>query len=255
MYMKLLAIIGSPKPNGNTYHAVKLVEDRLMEKSADIEFELIQLSKLKLDTCKGCYLCLSAGEERCPIKDERENLEMKLQQADAVIFASPVYTYNVSWIMKNFLDRFAYRCHRPDFHGKKAMVIATTGAVGLGFVIMLMSFMLGAMGFIISAKAGITYSPLHEKNDKRTTKEMKRLQKQTDNFFIHIMNTDPVKPSLLKLIVFKKQQKAFAKAPQNQADFQFWNNKEWLEKKERYYYKVHVNPIKYLVASGISKIL
>ena len=253
--MKVLAIVGSPRTNGNTYKVINQIEQRLAEKKNTVEFEYVQLSKTNLETCKGCYVCLEKGEENCPLKDERENLEQRIKQADAVIFASPVYTYNVSWIIKNFLDRFAYRCHRPDFHGKKAMIVISTGAVGLVFVEFMLSFMIGAMGFITCAKAGLTCAPLHEMDEKRTIKETLKLNKQVDLFYSKIIDKKPVKPSFVKLLTFKMQQNAFSKAPQRSADFKFWKGKGWLEKKEYYYYKVHVGKIKKLIASLVCKIM
>jgi multimeric flavodoxin WrbA len=253
--MKIVAIVGSPRTNGNTYKIIKQIEQRLVEKDRTVEFEYVQLSKVKLETCKGCYVCLEMGEEYCPLKDDRGNLELRMKQADAVVFSSPVYTYNVSWIMKNFLDRFAYRCHRPDFHGKKAMVVISTGAVGLGVVEFMLSFMIGAMGFITCAKAGLTYAPLHERNEERTKKEIRKLNKQVDLFYSKIIEIEPIKPSFIKILTFKMQQKAFSKAPQRAADFKFWQSKGWLEKNEDYYYNVRVGNVKKLLASFVCKII
>jgi multimeric flavodoxin WrbA len=252
--MKVLAIVGSPRTNGNTYKTIKKIEQRFVDKDKTVEFEYVQLSMAKLETCKGCYVCIEKGEEKCPLKDDRENLDLKMKQADAVIFASPVYTYNVSWIMKNFLDRFAYRFHRPDFHGKKAMVVISTGAVGLGFVEFLLSFTIGAMGFITCAKAGTTYAPLHERNEKKTRKETRKLNKQVDIFYRKIIDKKPIKPTFIKLLTFKMQQKAFSKAPQSSADFKFWKGKGWLEKRENYFYQVHIGNINKMLASLLSKL-
>ena len=252
--MKILAIIGSPRTNGNTYKAVRKIEEVLMKKNNGIEFEYIQLCKSRLELCKGCYVCLERGEELCPLKDDRESLEIKMKQADAVIFASPVYTCNVPWIFKNFLDRFAYRCHRPDFHGKKAMVVVTTASIGLGFVSLILSLSLGAMGFITCARTGVTFPPEHEKDEKKWEKEIIQLTKKTEMFYRRISDTKPVKPSFLKLITFKKQQKAFSMAPHNLADYRFWKEKGWLEKREAYYYKVPVWKINKIIASLVSYI-
>lgn len=253
--MNVLAIIGSPRINGNTYKTVKLIEQRLVEKNNAIEFEYVQLSKADINTCKGCFVCIEKGEENCPLKDDRNILELKMRQADAVIFGSPVYTYNVSWIMKNFLDRFAYLCHRPDFHGKKAMVVISTGAVGLGFVGSILSFIIGTMGFITCAKVGLTYAPLHERDNVKSMKEMDKVNKNVDLFYSKIIDTDVIKPSFIKLLTFKMQQKAFSKAPQSSADFKFWSSKGWLDSEENYYYKVHVGKIKKSIVSLISRIL
>jgi multimeric flavodoxin WrbA len=253
--MKILAVIGSPRYNGNTYKAVKMVADRIKVLDPDIEFEIIQLAKFDLKTCKGCYVCLSRGENYCPLKDDRELLERKLKSADAIIFGTPVYTYNVSWIMKNFLDRFAYRCHRPDFHGKKTMIIVTTGAVGLGFVGWIMGLMTGAMGFISKATIGITHAPNHEVNQRKITKEMTKLKKKTDTFYKTIIDKNLVKPTMLKLITFKLQQKAFGHAPKELADYQFWKQKDWLEDDSNYYYDVKIGKIKILLAAMIAKLV
>lgn len=253
--MNILAIIGSPRTNGNTYKTVKLIEQRLIEKNNKIEFECIQLSKADINTCKGCFVCIEKGEENCPLKDDRNNLEFKMKQADAVIFGSPVYTYNVSWIMKNFLDRFAYQCHRPDFNGKKAMVVISTGAVGLGVVGNILSFIIGTMGFITCAKVGLTYAPMHERDNIKAMKEMNKLNKQVDFFYGKIINTEVIKPSVIKLLTFKMQQRAFSKAPQSSADFKFWSDKGWLDNKENYYYKVYVGKIKNSIVTLISRIL
>ncbi|SHO52342.1 flavodoxin family protein [Anaerocolumna xylanovorans] len=252
--MKILAIIGSPRTNGNTYRAVNQIERELNKKNEEIEFEYVQLNRISLELCKGCYVCIAKGEDKCPLKDDRESLEIKMKQADAVIFASPVYTYNVSWIMKNFLDRFAYRCHRPEFHGKKAMVVVTTGAVGIRFVTLILSFMLGAMGFITCAKAGITFAPPHETDEKKSKKETNKLIRQTEVFYKNLIDAKPVKPSFVKLLTFKMQQKAFSKAPQNLADFKYWRDKGWLEKTEDYYYKVPVRKVNKIIVSLISKL-
>jgi len=253
--MNILAIIGSPRVNGNTYKTVRLIEQRLAEKDNEIKFEYVQLSKANICTCKGCFICIEKGEENCPLNDDRNNLEFKMKQADVVIFGSPVYTYNVSWIMKNFLDRFAYRCHRPDFHGKKAMVVISTGAVGLGVVGSILSFIIGTMGFITCAKVGLTYAPLHERDDIKSLKEMRKFNKQVDLFYSKIINTGVIKPSFIKLLTFKMQQRAFSKALQNSADYKFWSNKGWLDSKENYYYKMHVGKIKNSIVYLICKIL
>lgn len=238
--MKIFAIIGSPRTDGNTYKAVKRIENELRAKSSDIQIEYSQLSNVNLELCKGCYVCIARGEEYCPLRDDRESLEMKIKQSDAVIFATPVYTYNVSWIMKNFMDRFAYRCHRPDFYGKKAMVVVSTGAVGLTFVAWLMSATFASMGFIDCAKVCVTFAPAHEKNEKKTKKEMKNLSRKTQQFYQKLVDTKPVKPSFIRLLTFKKQKKGFANAPQGSADYKFWKEKGWLDKKANYYYDAPV---------------
>lgn len=152
--MKILVVIGSPKGKGNTYSVTKKVEEEIKNFNKNVEFEYLVLKDTNFQTCRGCYQCLKNGKQYCPIKDNRQQIENKMMDANGVIFATPVYVYNVSWVMKNFLDRFAYICHRPRFHGKHAMVIATTGAVGLNLVLQLLSFEIGTWGFSVTQKLG-----------------------------------------------------------------------------------------------------
>jgi multimeric flavodoxin WrbA len=50
-----------------------------------------------------------------------------MMNADGIIFVSPAYANNVTGLMKNFIDRFAYVGHRPNFFNQCPMLVATTG--------------------------------------------------------------------------------------------------------------------------------
>jgi len=53
-----------------------------------------------------------------------------MHEADAVVFATPVYGLNVTGQMKVFVDRFSYIFHRPRFFDKKAFILTTAGIMG-----------------------------------------------------------------------------------------------------------------------------
>jgi len=65
--MKILAICGSPR-KGNTYSVLKSIQ----ENYPDIKVKLLKLSEMNFEFCKGCYVCVKKGEDRCPLKDERD---------------------------------------------------------------------------------------------------------------------------------------------------------------------------------------
>ena len=65
--MKLLTICGSPR-KGNSFKVL----NEIPEQFPPIEFEALQLKDLNFDLCKGCYDCVTRGEEKCPIKDDRD---------------------------------------------------------------------------------------------------------------------------------------------------------------------------------------
>lgn len=118
--MKYVIINGSPR-KGNTWKVVEQVK-----KNLDGEFEEIQLIKEKIPVCNGCTKCFTEGEEKCPHRDKVNPIMKKIEEADAIIMASPVYALNVSGLLKVFIDHTSYLYHRPAFFTKKALVIVTT---------------------------------------------------------------------------------------------------------------------------------
>lgn len=122
--MKILAVMGSPRKNSDTLRITQQVETRLKE-LGEVDFEYLTLNETPLELCKGCFVCTLKGEEYCPLKDDRSKIEEKMLNSDGVIFASPAYVHNVSWLMKNFIDRFNFVCHRPRFFDQKALLIST----------------------------------------------------------------------------------------------------------------------------------
>ena len=95
--MKILAICGSPK-KGNTYSALNDIK----ENYPDIDFKILMLKDVNLKPCLGCYVCVKLGEDKCPLKDDREKIVKEMLDADGVLFASPVYTMQITSLMKNY---------------------------------------------------------------------------------------------------------------------------------------------------------
>ena len=90
-------------------------------------FETIYLVDMDMHPCKGCRTCFDRGEDKCPLKDDIPAIKAKMDAADGVILASPVYMDDVSGLVKTWIDRLAYVSHRPAFGGKCAYPIATVG--------------------------------------------------------------------------------------------------------------------------------
>ena len=80
--------------------------------------------------CNGCYKCIMEGEEYCPHYDIINPIMDKIRKCDGIIIGSPVYSMNVTALLKNFFDHTAYLYHRPQFFTKKALVIVTTAGAG-----------------------------------------------------------------------------------------------------------------------------
>ena len=105
--MKVIAINGSPRKEGNTHHALKLVCDELEKQG--IEAEIIRVGHKKISGCLGCNACAKNQDEKCIIKDDLVNETIqKMKNADGILLGSPVHYSALSGNMKSFLDRAFY---------------------------------------------------------------------------------------------------------------------------------------------------
>jgi len=73
--------------------------------SAGADIEYIKLKDMKINPCTGCFTCWTKTPGECIFKDDMADLRLKSRKADLVVFASPLYIFSVTGIMKNFLDR------------------------------------------------------------------------------------------------------------------------------------------------------
>jgi len=105
--MKILAIVGSPRPKGNTNYLVDQALEEASKHKAQIE--KIDLCNYKVNPCLGHDDCSSS--DSCTQKDDAKCILDKFLNADGIILATPVYWYNVSAQMKAFMDRsyFPYK--------------------------------------------------------------------------------------------------------------------------------------------------
>ena len=105
--MKVIAINGSPRKEGNTYHALNMVGKELTAEG--IDFEIIHIGHKVIHGCLACNNCSKNRDEKCVIKtDEVNDWIQKMKEADGIIIASPVYFAGISGPMKCFLDRVFY---------------------------------------------------------------------------------------------------------------------------------------------------
>lgn len=102
--MKVLAINGSPRTQGNTNFLINEVLNHL---SIDhCEKEIISLGTLNLMGCTGCGKCYENKDMKCIIPNDPINeIFQKMSQADVIILGSPVYFGDVTSNMKAFIER------------------------------------------------------------------------------------------------------------------------------------------------------
>ena len=99
--MKILAIVGSRRKNGNTAALVQKALEPFVIEGSDIE--IIYPGELDFEGCSGCEGCSKTG--RCVVNDDMQPIYKKILEADAIIAGSPTYFYNMTSDMKKFIDR------------------------------------------------------------------------------------------------------------------------------------------------------
>ena len=126
--MKIVAIVGSPRSNGNTNC---LVDEALQEAAGQgMETEKIMLGEHWVGPCLGHENCPSFSE--CLQKDDAPWILERFREADGIILGSPVYYYTITAQMKAFIDRnyFLYT-HGIPLKARCAGTVAVAGGAGL----------------------------------------------------------------------------------------------------------------------------
>lgn len=101
--MKILAITGSPRRHGNSSR----LADEFIAGAEESGCEIVRFDAAfkKIHPCIACEKCHS-GDSGCTFKDDMEELNPHLLEADGVVFASPVYYYGMNSQIKSVIDRF-----------------------------------------------------------------------------------------------------------------------------------------------------
>ena len=102
--MKVIAINGSPRKNGNTSILIQTVFEEL--KTQGIETEEVNVGRKNFRGCLACMKCAETQDGHCVIKNDNLNdIIDKMREADGIILGSPVYCADLSGQMKVFIDR------------------------------------------------------------------------------------------------------------------------------------------------------
>lgn len=234
--MKILTIIGSPRKKGNSYHAARKLEEE-MKNRGGYEFEYLFLKDAHLEACEGCFNCVSRGIEFCPLKDDREMIQEKMEGADGLLMVSPVYVMQVTALMKNFIDRLAYLCHHPAYHGKKAMVMCTTGGLGIKETLGYMETIVESWGYKVNGKCGLITAPWPPTSGLKK-KNIISMEKSAQTFDKSIQSMEKVKYGQMK-VGFKDYMnfRIFQTVANNvreylPADYQFYHGKKYYQPAE-----------------------
>lgn len=100
---KVLILNGSPRPGGNS--SILADQVRKGAEEAGAEAEVIYLHGLDISPCDACDSCQGIAEIDCIVEDDMQTLYPKVREADAIVYATPIYWFTVSAQTKLFMDR------------------------------------------------------------------------------------------------------------------------------------------------------
>lgn len=236
---KVTAFVGSGHKR-LTHDAVRQFLDDL-ESFGDVETELVTLSDYRIGTCRGCRLCFDRGEENCPLKDDRDLLISKIMSSDGVVLASPNYSFQVSGMLKVFLDRLGYVFHRPRFFGKTYTSIVTQGFFGGKKIVKYLDFVGGALGF--NTVPGRCFTALDPPTTQEKAKRDRALAAQSRRFHKRMSGASLPAPSLLKLWGFRMgRTNVRLELAEADCDYRYYVDKGWFD--SDFFYPARLNPLK-----------
>jgi multimeric flavodoxin WrbA len=245
--VKIIALMGNLRNNSNSEKLTKIFEDKL-KASKDLEIEYIFLKDSNIKGCIGCQACYIKGEGYCPERnDDIEDIRERLKNCDGFIMVSPTYVMNVTHLMKNFIDRLSFICHRPEFFGKKVFLLSTTGRMGSSTTLKLMRYAVTAWGCKVIGELGINMCEFNNSTGYREDIE-RAVEKGAAKFYNSLLDRELPKPGISDIIGFKMKRKKHLDDTNGGFDRQYWQNNGWLEKEADYYYKTKVGILKSIIA-------
>lgn len=106
--LKVVAINGSPKKDGNTAQILEGMAQEFAKES--IEMQILHIGHKTIRGCFGCGGCYTHKDDKCVAKDEpivNEAIAI-MKEADGIILGAPVHFAGIPGTMKAFLDRVFY---------------------------------------------------------------------------------------------------------------------------------------------------
>ncbi len=236
---KITAFVGSARKKHTYNAAVRLLNH--LQSMGDVDYEVIRLSDYQLQLCKGCKVCCDRGEEYCPLKDDRDVLIEAMMASDGVVFATPNYSFQVSAIMKAFLDRLGFAFHRPRFFGKTFTSIVAQGVYGGKKIVNYLDFVGRGLGFnTVKGTCIMTLEPMTEKQQHKVNKA---IAAQAKRYYARLEKPAYPVPSLIDLMFFRMARtKIQLELDDSFRDYTYYRDKGWFE--SDFYYPTQLRALK-----------
>jgi len=246
--LNILVFIGSPRNEESwTYKSIRIIEEK-MRAIQPVEFEYVFVQRLNIPFCDGCLKCINVGEHACPEYSLIGPIAEKMDAADGIILGSPIHTFNITGLMKNFVEYFMYKRNRPSFFGKKAVVTATASGGGHTVVMDFLEQTANAWGCDVVSRMGISSSQMHK---ERYLQRVHKAAEDVAATFVHEINQGELgSPKFRHLMNFRAMQN-MSSNQKNSVNFRYWEQRGWFD--SEYYTKVSINPFARLLAGYIAR--
>jgi len=143
--MKVLSIIGTYRKGKTIDTLVSKAIERATARDTDVTVDKIYLIDKHIEYCKNCMTCRNDDTEEdvadCVISDDLNDVFPLIQEADRLIFATPINCGTVTAVMKTFLERTCWTLAKPgndpipgcpeprSTKKRKAIILLSTGIV------------------------------------------------------------------------------------------------------------------------------
>jgi multimeric flavodoxin WrbA len=133
MEMKVTTILGSPRARGNTATVLGQFENLMAQQGHEIN--RIHIMDYEVKGCLGCQACQKAIEAPgCRQQDDAVGIFKQMIASEAVVYATPLYTYGFTSQMKALIDReyclvtgYGGPEYRSLLKGKRSALLVTCG--------------------------------------------------------------------------------------------------------------------------------
>ena len=119
--MKITILNGSPRKENTAAMVDAFAEGA---KAAGHEVEILHVGRMKIAGCLACEYCHTKGEGKCVQRDDMDKVIPAYQDADMVVYASPIYYFGMSAQLSAAVQR-VYCIGKPPKAKKAALLISS----------------------------------------------------------------------------------------------------------------------------------
>lgn len=120
--MKIAVLNGSPRTENTSAMVAAFKEGA---EAAGHEVEVLHVGKMKIAGCLGCEYCHGKGEGTCVQKDDMDKVMPAYLTADMVVYASPIYYFDVTAQLAAAMQR-VYAIGKPAKAAKAALLLSSS---------------------------------------------------------------------------------------------------------------------------------